>query len=965
MLSRLYTRGKSLPMKKQRKTKKIITFLLLFLFYVNLFSEILPVNAAQKGAEHKTVKVGYLLAAGYQEGKEGEPKSGFGYEYYQQISYYSGWKYEYVYGTFGELLEMLKAGEIDIMGNLSYTDERARDILYSMEEQGREVYYIYVTVDQTAIDPNDYTTLDGKKICVSKGSYQEGLLVEWCKHNEIDCEIVGYTDSVERTQALNNGEVDAALSVTITDRNENNASWLPIIKLGDAPFYFGVNKNRPDLLEDLNTALSKIQSQNRFYNNEVYQKYITGASQITETLSKEEKVWIASHDEIRVGYINDFAPYCFRDPDTHEINGMAPAVLSYIAEKYGVNFKYKEFNLYTEMIDALKNKEIDVMLPVLGDYWAAEEQGFCLTSSVTSSTMTMFYTNDKLTTQAMKEKIAISVESPFQEYYAKIYYPDAELVECTSIQECMAAVREGRANSTIANTNIYQIWAYQKNFKQDIKSIPLHESIDVCFAVCEDDITFLTFMSRGVSITPDSIINDALVSASNVEREYSFVDVMKNNVLAIVIIGIAVLLVIVLTFWHYAMVTTRNKRELLEANKAAERAKEEAVRANTAKSEFLSRISHDIRTPVNGIMGMLDISQKSMNNPEKLKECHDKIRTSSGYLLSLINDVLDMSKLEAGEVELVEEPFDIRELYKSCADIFQPLAEKNAITVNELMDENIAHPYIIGSPLHLRQILVNVITNAIKYNKVGGSVTSTIKEASCTEDVVTYQFIITDSGIGISEDFQMHMFESFTQENGGGRTTYQGSGLGLAIVKKMVEQMKGEIAVSSKINEGSTFIITIPLQIDKSPSMLETSAVGDYASVVSGMRVLLVEDNALNMEIAKYMLEEAQIVVTEAIDGQQAVDAFIQSEVGQFDMILMDIMMPVMDGLTATRVIRALDRADAKTIPIIALTANAYAEDAKKAKEAGMNEHIAKPINAPQMLKAMAEFHTIINLTKE
>ncbi len=965
--------------KEQRKMIKIIRLYMALIFFIYPFISAVPVHAdnkstnqsmeqdmeqnANQNANQKTVRVAYLLAEGYQEGAAGRPKSGFGYEYYQQIAYYSGWKYEYVYGNFSELLEMLKAGEVDIMGNLSYTEERAQDISYSTEEQGRESYYIYTIADRTGIDPTDEMTLNGKKVSVSKNSYQEGLFIEWCKQKGIECEIVQYTDSVERTLALNRGHEDAAVSATITDRNENNDRWVPIIKLGDAPFYFGVNKNRPDLLEDLNGALAKIQARNRFYNNEVYQKYITGASQITEVLSTEEQECLAVHREIEVGFIKDYAPYCFADPDTGEMRGMAPAVLSYIEKKYGVSFVYKEYFVYNEMKDALNRKEIDVMLPVLGDYWAAEEQDICLTSAVTSGTMTMLYANDKLSSEEMADRIAVSTVSPFQTYYVKVFYPDAEIMEYSSLVECMEAVQAGKANSIIVNTNVYQIMLREGTITQDLRSIPLQKSVDVCFAVRGEDIPFLTFMSRGVSITPDYVINDALVSASNVEREYTLIDIMQNHVIAIVVFAFCIFALISAMFFLYAVVTTKNKERLLEANKAAEEArraaetaKEEAVRANIAKSEFLSRMSHDIRTPINGIMGMLDISAKQMDAPEKLHECHDKIRTSSGYLLSLINDVLDMSKLETGEIEFSEESFDLREMIRSCFDILQPLAAENGITMKGQIKEDMPHPHLLGSPLHIRQIFVNIATNAIKYNKVGGSVTASIEEVSCSDNKVTYRFTIADTGIGISEEFQKRMFESFTQENGEGRTKYMGSGLGLTIVKKMVEQMNGQILVESKVGVGSTFTIILPFLIDKNPPKPKTSESEDYSPVISGLKVLLVEDVELNLEILQYILKEAGVVITAATDGQMAVNMFNQSAIGQFDMILMDIMMPVMDGLTATKTIRALARADAKTIPIIAMTANAYAEDIKKSKEAGMNEHLTKPIDKNRMFKVMAEF---------
>ncbi len=935
-------------MIKQRRMRRISSLLMALLLFIGLCVTTMSVHASEQDDEQKVVRVAYLLAPGYQEGGEGQPKSGFGYEYYQQISYYTGWRYEYVYGRFSELLEMLKAGEVDIMGNLSYTEERAKDILYSTEDQGRESYYVYALADQTAINPDDETTLNGKRVGVSKGSFQQAIFTEWCEQKGITCEVVEYTDSKERILALNNGELDASITATITNRNENNANWVPIIKIGDSPFYFGVSKNREDILEDLNGALSKIQAGNRFYNNEVYQKYITGSSLITETLTAEEKEYIASHHTINVGYVGDYAPYCFADSKTGGVSGMGPAVLSYIGEKYGVSFNYQEYFLYSEMREALNRKEIDVMMPVLGDYWSAEEQGFCLTDELISGTMTLLYVNDELSMQEMTEKIAISAESPFQKYYVKLYYPEAEIVECGSGRDCMKAVRAGEANSTIVNTNVYQILEQKDNSLYDIKKVPLQNGVDICMAVRGDDIPFMTFISRGVSITPNSIIYDALVSASHVEKHYSLLDILKNNVIVIVVIALVIFVLISAVFLRYAVVTTRNRKNLLEA-------KEEAVRANAAKSEFLSRMSHDIRTPMNGIMGMLDISEKYLNDPEKVKEYHDKIRTSSGYLLSLINDILDMSKLEAGGIEFAEESFNMRDLLRSCLDILQPLAAEKGITVSESGGRNLIHSDLIGSPLHIRQVYVNVVTNAIKYNKVGGTVILTVEEVSYTSEEVTYQFTVTDSGVGISEQFQEYMFESFTQESSEGRTIYSGSGLGLSIVKKIVEQMNGTISVESQKDVGTTFTITIPFKIDPNPSQQPVFAGEECAAAISGMKVLLVEDNEVNLEIVQYLLEDAGVSVTVATDGQKAINTFAQSKINQFDIILMDIMMPVMDGLTAAKAIRQLDRTDAMTIPIVAMTANAFAEDVQKSKEAGMNEHIAKPIDTNKMFRIMAE----------
>jgi len=373
--------------------------------------------------------------------------------------------------------------------------------------------------------------------------------------------------------------------------------------------------------------------------------------------------------------------------------------------------------------------------------------------------------------------------------------------------------------------------------------------------------------------------------------------------------------------------------------------------ANLAKTEFLAHMSHDIRTPINGILGMLAISEKNPDDPAQQRECRAKIRTATEHLLSLINDVLEISKLESGETTLVEEPFDLRDTLENCMTIVSPKAEECGIQL-EIREIDIQHSSLIGSPLHLRQILVNVIGNAVKYNRPNGSVLIRVKELPFRDGPAEYRFIIEDTGIGMSEEFQKHIFEPFTQESQDARTNYTGTGLGMAITKKLVDQMGGVIELESRPGEGSCFQITLPLQTDEAPAP-PFEAQEDGPGDISGMRVLVVEDVPLNCEIMQYMLEKAGASVVTAENGKIAVDLFADSEPGGFDCILMDLMMPVMDGLAATRAIRGMDRPDAKTVPMIAVTANAFYEDAKMSKEAGLDEHMSKPVNFEKLFKVM------------
>ena len=377
---------------------------------------------------------------------------------------------------------------------------------------------------------------------------------------------------------------------------------------------------------------------------------------------------------------------------------------------------------------------------------------------------------------------------------------------------------------------------------------------------------------------------------------------------------------------------------------------QDAEAAVRAKSEFLSHMSHDIRTPINGMMGMLDIAQAHLNNPEKMDLCLSKMRGAADQLLSLINDVLDMSKIETGSIQLVEEPFDMIRLLNGTLAVQEIIASEKSQDIEGAIE----HPCVCGSPNYVRSILVNIISNAIKYTNPGGDIFVSARELSCDGEYVKFEFIVSDTGIGMSEEFAEHIFEPFTQEHAENRSSYQGTGLGMSIVKNLINKMKGTITLETKQGEGSTFTITLPVKLDT--VCFEETETEEEETSIEGMKILLVEDNDLNLEVAQYILEDAGAEIIVARNGLESVELFEQSESDSFDVILMDVMMPVMDGLTATKRIRKLKRKDARTVPVIAMTANVFNEDIIAAKEAGMNEHIAKPLDFDKLIHTLAKY---------
>ena len=447
--------------------------------------------------------------------------------------------------------------------------------------------------------------------------------------------------------------------------------------------------------------------------------------------------------------------------------------------------------------------------------------------------------------------------------------------------------------------------------------------------------------------------------------ERGIFDTTPRNLLFALFIYFFILVALHMLQWQIARVYQQRQineqrkysQTLQEKNKELREAAVQAEKANAAKSSFLSRMSHDIRTPLNGIIGLLEIDAAHPDDRELIVQNREKMRVSADHLLSLLNDVLQMSKLESGEVTLAHEPFDLNHLSLEVLTIINQRAAESGITMeHDKRSDPVSVPWVYGSPLHLRQIFLNIYTNCCKYNKVGGSISTLFQLVKKDDKTVTYRWTISDTGIGMSKEFLEHIYDPFAQEKTDARSVYQGTGLGMAIVKGLVDQMHGSIEVSSTVGVGSTFVITIPFEIAAPAKAEAAEENGAEQANIRGLHLMLVEDNDLNAEIAQLLLTDAGAVVTAVGNGQQAVDLFRKEPAGTFDAILMDVMMPVMDGLTATKTIRALDRPDAKTIPILAMTANAFAEDAEKCLSAGMNAHLAKPLDINKVIATIAQY---------
>ena len=470
---------------------------------------------------------------------------------------------------------------------------------------------------------------------------------------------------------------------------------------------------------------------------------------------------------------------------------------------------------------------------------------------------------------------------------------------------------------------------------------------------------------------PEEIIGALCIE---IDMESTYKEIERNNrntaVTAVIAVAVASLLIIMVHLWMRRLNkrdierrrqldeayerTAKANIELEKAHKDIQAALNAAEAANKAKTDFLSKMSHDIRTPLNGIIGLLEMNERHPDDQDLIKGNTEKMKVAAKHLNSLLNDILQLSKLESGNVELAHEVFDLNAL---AADIITMAAieanERGIAFYHGDCSGNLIAPYVYGSPLHLRQIFLNIFSNAIKYNKPNGSISCKAECSSIDGNTVTYSCTISDTGIGMSKEFVEHIFEPFSQERNDARSTYQGTGLGMAIVKSLVDKMGGTIDIQSTEGEGSSFVVTIPFEIAQ-PSEMGNAQQEETEASIQNLRILLVEDNELNMEIAQYLLEDAGAVVTKAFDGKQAVDLFAGNPAGTFDVILMDVMMPVMNGIEAAKTIRLMDRSDAQMIPIIAMTANAFDEDRQATKNAGMNAHLSKPLDGKEVLRVIS-----------
>lgn len=923
---------------------KCMSVLLCIFSCITMFD--IPVEAETSQStkeEQKIVRVGWYEDSYHITGQNGT-LSGYGYEYEQAVASYTGWKYEYVKGDFSELLEKLANGEIDMMAALSYTDERAKNMLFSEQPMGEEKYYLYVDLQHSDISPLDLSTLNGKRIVAMESSVQATQFSQWEEDNHVHTQHINMYSFEEAKEAADKQEIDGVISTETPAWVDAGMSAIAVI--GGSNIYYGINKDRVDLKEELDSAMRAMDQDKPFYADDLYKEYL--ATQSVAVLSSQEKAWLKEHRNIRIGCLKEDGGFSTAD-SSGKIVG---AVNEYIDTAKNnllvndLNFEIVGYDSQEKQIEALRDGEIDMIFHFTQNPYIAEQNDLILSNTVFSLNMAAITTQNYFD-ESQDHVIAVNQDDLLLNWYISYNYLNWKIVTYPSDKEVEQAVRDGKADCFIAKTS------QATNYIDDNQwvVVNLTKTANTAFATKRDNTTMMSILNKSLKSTSTSMLSGALSMHENGLKKVTVVDYIKDNLLqvtCIVFVLVGLILIIILNYLKKARIAEAKANQL---NEQLQEALVKAESANKAKTAFLNNMSHDIRTPMNAIIGFTIIALKQ-NVTQEVKSYLEKISDSSEMLLTLINDVLDISRIESGNVQYNPITVDICNVADKVLNITNGLlSNRNLQFVVER-----AHPiesYVKTDPIRIREILINILSNAIKFTEDGGTVSfkSEILPGDTTHMLIRYT--ITDTGIGMSEEYLQHIFDEFSQENSGARTKYKGTGLGMAITKSYVDLLGGSIVVHSKKGEGTQFVVELPLEIVPEEQIHTTEKKFSSKDIV-GLHILLAEDNDLNAEIATIQLENAGIKVTRVEDGEKAVETFLHHPANTFDIILMDVMMPNMNGYEATKCIREVkDRPDGKSIPIIAMTANAFAEDIRLSLEVGMNDHLSKPFSEDDLIKTI------------
>mgnify|MGYP000579882595 FL=1 len=921
-----------------------------------LLSAVLPVKAAAETAPVKIVRIGSFENT-FNYCNEKGARKGYGYELLQTLSGYTGWQFEYVTCDWSDCFEKLKNGEIDILGGISYTEDRAEEMLFSDEPMGEEKYYLYADLSRADISAFNFKTLNGKKVGVLMGTEPEVMLTEWEEKYGIKTQHVNISNNEDVKQKLANHEIDCFVSLEESYWAELGIST--ITRVGKSSIYYVLNKDRSDLKEELDNAMRALDEEAPFYTADLCKKYFS--LDYKPILTGEEKAWLRKHGAIRMGFLTSDRGVSTFDPATGEITGTITDYIQFAADCLGnqkLEFQLVGYDDKEAELNALKSGEIDMIFHFDQSPNLAEEYRVARTNTTWTANM-MVVTNQQLFTENKVNRVAVPQNKISLTRYIAFYYPQWEIVDCDTQEDAIKLVKDGQADCFIIGVSSEA--KYSKN--HGFYSVPLPNPANSCFAVNSGNRSLLSILNKTIKAMPANMLTSSLAMHKSSLRKVTLSEFIKDNFVMVLLVGsiaVAVILLTILQLLRKARKAEAAARKAAddtqELNAKLQVAVENAESANRAKSTFLFNMSHDIRTPMNVIIGYADLASRHSDDPAKLKKYMENIQVCGQNLLMLLNNVLDLARIENDKTEMEYSVSDIDKDFRNCIAMFRNLADSKGQTL--MVTTQLLHPYIYADIPHLTEVCTNLVSNAVKYTGAGGTIRCDVtqkpgeKESWCNM-VIT----VADNGIGMSQEFQKHIFEPFERERTSTISKVEGSGIGMGIVKKLVGLMGGTVEVESRIGVGSTFTVTIPCRIaseDEIQAKRETGP-SDQKSLF-GVKILLAEDNDLNAEIAVELLQEEGCTVDRAKDGVECVDMLEKAANGTYQLILMDIQMPVMNGYDAAKKIRRMDDPQKADIPIIAMTANAFSEDKQAALDAGMNDHIAKPINMNVLVPTIQKY---------
>lgn len=906
----------------------------------------------------RTIRVGFYKFAGYQEVSSDGSRSGYGYEFLQEMARYAGWDYEYVGYDLGwaELQKMLDDGQIDILTSARKTPERESSYLFSTEI-GTSAGILTVKSGDTRVTVGDYATYDGLRVGMIKDSSINASFSSFAQEKGFSYTPVYFASVDELNNALQSGNGIDAVCTTNLRKPQNE--WI-LDEFDSSNFYVMMNAKDTELQSEVNAAIAQMDLYSPGWRTTLWNKYYTPDTGDEISLTAEEKSYladVASGTTYSVLISPDDAPYSYFE--NGEAKGIVPTIFAEVARRSGISFEFVSVANREEYAKALQDDSAQIVADAVFDYDKAEKSGRKLTVSYLDIPISQVSRGDA----SSSAPTIAEISSGDATYGGQVEIPsDATILNFGSIEECLDAVDTGKADRTYAYPYAIQRWQDEGNGVG--LSVMMLPKASVSFALSvsnTEDPRLLSILNKAVVSVRSSYVESATVSElASSNTRLGIIGFLRLNPIWFIV---PVLLLAVLGALGIILMSRQRSLKIIsEKNEQLNIAVENANEANRAKSRFLSSMSHDMRTPLNGIISFTNFALDEKGDEER-KEDLEKIRQSSSILLGLVNDTLELSRIESGKLAFDPDWFELRGLVDDVAVVIREAARERSISFETTLDSS-EGMYARIDRLKFQEILLNLLSNAVKYTEPGGTVRLEMTPEGKVEEsgVTRYRIVVADNGIGIGDDFLPHVFDPFAQERDSGVGSGTGAGLGLAIVERLVDAMNGSITVESKKGVGTTFTVSLPLEMRKgAPEEKgdETRAAdagkknAPNDRPLAKVKALVAEDNDLNAEIARRLLEGWGATVTRVKNGAEAVETFKDSSEGDVNVILMDIHMPVMDGLEAARTIRALDRADSRKVIIIAMTADAYENDVRSCLAAGMNSHVAKPIDPQRLLQAI------------